>query len=120
MEAFGIKSGSAFYRGLQMSYYDSQPRSREIPPPIGSAPEGHDYVHPWIISAVVSTIAFTIGFVFLYFTGAWKQIQQWADAPFLFYLAILLPVIAGFTVYGIVLFTLRILGKGKQHGSRWV
>lgn len=84
-----------------------------IPPPIGAAPENEDYSHPWIISAIVSTICFAIGFGVMYSTGLWANFQQWADGPFLFYFAILTPVIFGFCVYGLILTVTRLFRKSK-------
>ena len=83
---------------------------RTIPPPIGIAPENEDYSHPWIISAIVSTLCFAVGFVLMYCSGLWTNFQQWADGPFLFYFAILTPVIIGFCVYGLYLIVCRIIG----------
>lgn len=70
-------------------------------PPIGAAPENEDFQHPWIISAIVSAICFVIGFVILYSSKLWTNFAQWADWPFLFYTAILTPVLMGFYTYGI-------------------
>jgi hypothetical protein len=75
--------------------------SPNSPPPIGAAPEDHDYSHPWIISAIVSSICFVIGFIFLSTTKIWANFCQWADWPFLFYTAILTPVLMGFYAYGV-------------------
>lgn len=83
-------------------------------PPVGLAPEGQDFAHPWLISAIVSAICFTIGFLALYFTGLWAKIWQWADAPFMFYFAILMPVIVGFTFYGIGITIVRLFGGKKK------
>lgn len=83
-------------------------------PPVGLAPEGQDFSHPWLISGIVSAISFTLGFAVLYATGLWAKIWQWADAPFMFYFAILMPVIVGFTIYGIVITVMRFLGRGKR------
>jgi O-antigen/teichoic acid export membrane protein len=90
----------------------SEPSS--IPPPIGAAPENEDYAHPWIITGVVSAICFVIGFVVLYSTGLWSNFWQWADAPFLFYTAILTPVLLGFYCYGIFLLISRVFGIGRR------
>ena len=70
-------------------------------PPIGAAPENEDFEHPWIISIIVSTICFGIGFAMLYSSSLWNNIAQWADWPFLFYTAILTPVLMGFYTYGV-------------------
>ena len=86
----------------------------KIPPPIGAAPEDQDFSHPWLISAIVSTICFAAGFTFMYLTGIWANFQQWADGPFLFYFAILMPVIFGFCVYGLVISVRRLLGFGSK------
>jgi len=80
-------------------------------PPIGAAPENHDFSHPWIISTIVSAICFGVGFVLMKVSGLWANFQQWADGPFLFYFAILAPVILGFTGYGLYLLARRVLGK---------
>ena len=82
-------------------------------PPVGLAPEGLDFAHPWIISAIVSALCFLLGFACLYWTGLWKQFGEWADGPFLFYFAILAPVLVGFGVYGILL-AVRWLVRGKK------
>jgi hypothetical protein len=81
-------------------------QSHDIPPPIGAAPEDHDFSHPWVISIVVSTLSFVIGFAILYTTRAWSNFWQWADWPFLVYCAILTPVLLGFYIYGMC----RLLG----------
>jgi hypothetical protein len=81
----------------------SESSAPDIPPPIGAAPENEDFSHPWIISGIVSTICFGLGFALLYSTGAWHNVWQWADGPFMFYLAILAPVLVGFYAYGIYL-----------------
>ena len=78
----------------------SQPPASD-PPPIGVAPDGQDFAHPWIVSAIISALSFGVGFVVLHLTGWWEKILQWADAPFLFYFAILMPVIVGFCLYGV-------------------
>ena len=83
-----------------------RPKSK-MPPPIGAAPDGEDFSHPWIISAIVSTICFGVGFVFMYSTGLWANFSRWADGPFLFYFAILTPVIIGFIIYG----TCTVIGR---------
>jgi len=83
----------------------------DMTPPIGVAPDGEDYSHPWIISAIVSAICFAIGFALLYSTGIWANFWQWADGPFLFYFAILTPVLLGFYTYGIVLLIKRLFGR---------
>lgn len=70
-------------------------------PPIGAAPENEDFQHPWIISAIVSALCFGIGFVLLYTSRIWSNLAQWADWPFLFYTAILTPVLMGFYTYGV-------------------
>ena len=70
-------------------------------PPIGAAPENEDFQHPWIISIIVSTICFGVGFVILYTSRLWTNFAQWADWPFLFYTAILTPVLMGFYTYGV-------------------
>jgi hypothetical protein len=72
-----------------------------MPPPIGGAPEDQDFQRPWLISAIVSTFCFGAGFLLLYTTGIWRHVRQWADWPFMFYLAILTPVLLGFYVYGV-------------------
>jgi hypothetical protein len=81
----------------------SGPAEPENPPPIGVAPEHHDYSRPWLVSALVSAACFSVGFALLYGTGAWHNIRQWADAPFMVCLAILAPVLAGFHAYAICL-----------------
>ncbi len=86
----------------------------KIPPPIGFAPENEDYSHPWIISAIVSAICFVLGFVLLYATGLWANFWQWADGPFLFYCAILTPVLLGFYAYGVFLLLSRLLGFRRK------
>lgn len=82
-------------------------------PPVGLAPEGYDYAHPWIISAGVSALCFLVGFACLYPSGVWAQFGQWADGPFLFCFALLAPVLVGFTLYGIVIVIRRII-RGKK------
>ena len=95
----------------------SDSTSTPTPPPIGAAPEGQDFRHPWIVSAIVSTICFGIGFAVLYATGLWAKITEWADAPFLFYFAILMPVIVGFSIYGVVVAVQKVLRGGKKRGA---
>lgn len=85
-----------------------------IPPPIGAAPENEDYSHPWIISGIVSSICFAIGFVVLYYTGIWSNFWHWADFPFMFYAAILTPVLLGFYAYGIYLLIVKLFGRKKS------
>jgi len=80
-------------------------------PPVGIAPEGQDFVHPYVISAIVSVICFGVGFLVLWLSGLWAKIWQWADAPFMIYFAILMPVLVGFTVYGILLGIGKVLRK---------
>lgn len=75
---------------------------------MGLAPEGHDFAHPWIISAVISALCFVAGFVVLYVSGLWANIQQWADAPFPLYFAILAPVLLGFAGYGVWLLAAKL------------
>lgn len=87
-------------------------------PPVGLAPEGEDFAHPWLISAIVSAICFGVGFGVLYLSGLWSKIMQWADAPFMFYFAILMPVIVGFTVYGIVITVMRLFRKPKKPAAK--
>ena len=88
--------------------------SQNSTPPIGAAPENEDYSHPWIISGIVSAICFVLGFAALYSSGLWANFWQWADAPFLFYFAVLTPVLAGFYAYGIYLFMGKIFGFGRR------
>ena len=76
-------------------------------PPIGLAPENQDYSHPWIISAIVTAICFVLGFGIMYATGLWANFWNWADAAFLFYFAILTPVLLGFYAYGMYLLVTR-------------
>ena len=90
----------------------SLPGSKPVPP-VGLAPEGYDYAHPWIISAVVSVICFAVGFACLYPTGVWAQFGQWADGPFLICFALLAPVLVGFTLYGIAIVVRRLV-RGKK------
>ena len=100
--------------------YRQQPSAHRITPdapPIGAAPEGQDFAHPWLITAMISALSFCIGFGTLYATGLWGKIWHWADGPFLFYLSILLPVIAGFSIYGLVVIAQYALGK-THHGKR--
>ncbi|MCW8131561.1 MAG: hypothetical protein KIS92_14525 [Planctomycetota bacterium] len=87
-------------------------------PPVGLAPEGEDFAHPWLISAIVSAICFAIGFGILYATGLWAKIMQWADAPFMFYFAILMPVLVGFTLYGIVITFVRLFRKPSKPAAK--
>ncbi|HYG77293.1 MAG TPA: hypothetical protein VEK08_19970 [Planctomycetota bacterium] len=95
-----------------MSQASSTP---DVPPPIGAAPDGQDFSHPWIISGIVSAICFVIGFVFMYTTGLWANFWQWADGPFLFYFAILTPVLIGFYSYGVyLLITALFRSKAKK------
>ena len=82
-------------------------------PPIGFSPEGQDFAHPWIVSALVSGLCFAIGFALLYFSGWWAQILQWADLPFLVYFAILFPVLVGFTIYGVFVVLQKVLRKRR-------
>ena len=91
----------------------SDTASHNNPPPIGAAPEGEDFSHPWIISSIVTAISFGVGFVIMYTTGMWANFLHWADGAFLFYFAIILPVLVGFTVYGIVLTLTRLTKKNR-------
>ncbi|GMV80751.1 MAG: hypothetical protein AMXMBFR7_19350 [Planctomycetota bacterium] len=84
-------------------------------PPIGLPPAGEDFVHPWIVSAIVTTLMFVLGFGVLWLTGLWAKIHQWADAPFMFYFAVLMPVIVGFSIYALCLLVYRALGKTPPH-----
>ena len=97
-----------------MSAPPSAPLDPKTVPPVGLAPEGQDYSHPWIVSAIVSALCFLIGFALLYATGWWARIWQWADAPFMFYFAILLPVLAGFALYGVYLTCGWLFGRPKR------
>ena len=93
----------------------SQTPAPEIPPPIGLAPEGQDFKHPWLISSIISAVCFVIGFVILYATGLWANFWQWADGPFLFYVAVLTPVLLGFYAYGVYLLIAKLFGlKARQ------
>ena len=80
-------------------------------PPVGLAPEGQDFAHPYVISAIVSILCFGVGFLALWLTGLWAKLPQWADAPFMIYFAILLPVLAGFMLYGIFHTVAKLTGK---------
>ncbi|MCZ7647579.1 MAG: hypothetical protein M5U26_20365 [Planctomycetota bacterium] len=88
-----------------------EPARPDEVPPIGMPPAGQDFAHPWIVSAIVSALTFTIGFAVLKLTGLWTQFSEWADAPFMFYFAILMPVIVGFVMYGIYLAVQKLMGK---------
>jgi hypothetical protein len=79
----------------------TSPAPRAATPPIGGAPENQDFKRPWLISAIVSTLCFGAGFFLLYTTGIWTRLRNWADWPFMFYLAILTPVLLGFYAYGV-------------------
>ena len=85
-----------------MQRHDAQVNTDTVPP-MGIAPEGQDFEHPYVISAIVSAICFGVGFLVLWLGGLWGKIGQWADAPFMIYFAILLPVLVGFTTYGVAL-----------------
>lgn len=91
--------------------FPSAPSPASIPPPIGAAPENEDFTHPWIISAIVSALCFALGFGLLYATGLWANFWQWADAPFMFYAAILTPVLLGFYSYGVFLLVRKLLSR---------
>lgn len=91
----------------------SDTASHNNPPPIGAAPEGEDFAHPWIISTVVSVISFGVGFAIMYATGLWSNFWHWADGAFLFYFAIILPVLIGFTAYGIFLTLSKLTKKNR-------
>jgi len=88
--------------------------TNESTPPIGAAPENEDYAHPWIISTIVSAICFGIGFVILYTSRLWNNFAQWADWPFLFYTAILTPVLMGFYAYGVYRVIQMLFQKKKK------
>lgn len=88
-------------------------------PPVGIAPEGQDYKHPWIVSAVVSALAFATGGLILYLTGWWAKIHNWADITFVIYFAILMPVIVGFFFYGIYLLVRKLSGHKRDLKQRW-
>jgi len=62
----------------------------------------------------VSALCFAIGFAVLYFSGLWTKLLQWADAPFMFYFAILAPVLFGFTMYGIYLAFAKLFGWERK------
>jgi hypothetical protein len=83
------------------------------PPPFGVAPENEDFSHPWLISGVISAICFGVGFALLYTTRIWANFWQWADWPFLFYCAILTPVLLGFYAYGVYRLVLALF-KGRE------
>jgi uncharacterized protein (DUF2062 family) len=85
----------------------------DIPPPIGAAPDNHDYNHPWIISGIISASCFAVGFFLLYSTRLWSNFTQWADWPFVFYCAILAPVLLGFYTYGVCRL-IMLLFKGRR------
>lgn len=87
--------------------------THDNPPPIGAAPEGQDFAHPWIISSIVTAISFGIGFAIMYATGLWANFWHWADGAFLFYFAIILPVLVGFTIYGMVITIKKMTSKTK-------
>ena len=82
-------------------------QTTESTPPIGAAPEGQDFAHPWIISTIVTAVCFGLGFGIMYATGLWSNFWHWADGAFLFYFAIILPVIVGFSIYGLYLMIAR-------------
>ena len=75
-------------------------------------------VAAWLISLIVSALSFGIGFLLLYVTGFWAKLWQWADAPFMLYLAILLPVLVGFSLYGLVLALWRIVRRMRSKDER--
>ena len=97
-------------RAAHTAYESDIPPLPSIPP-IGAAPENEDFKHPWVISAIVSSICFVIGFAFMYTTGIWANFWQWADAAFLVYAAILTPVLLGFYSYGIYLLIRKLFRK---------
>ncbi|MBV8072214.1 MAG: hypothetical protein JO270_20080 [Acidobacteriaceae bacterium] len=85
----------------------------QTPPPIGAAPENEDFTHPWLISGIVSTLCFAVGFVLLYVTGWWSNLWQWADVTFIVYAAILTPVLLGFYCYGVYLALQKLFRKPR-------
>ena len=83
-------------------------------PQVGLSLERQDFSHPWVVSGIVSALSFALGLLVLYCTGRWAKLWQWADMPFMIYFAILMPVLCGFTLFGLYTLVEKFFRKRRR------